>query len=406
MKKFFEKIYFFLFFLAVFFAVFYFIPVRADVVKEMNQKIEDKKDEIDSLNKKLKIYDGKIKEAKSQTVSLKNKLGVLENEIEKNTIDLEITEKQIQKTNLEIQKIVLTIDEKEREVKKKKQQLSEFIRVIYQTDQVSYLEVFLLNDSFSEFFDHYEYLQNVQESVQKTLKDLKTIKADLELQKEILEDKRARETELKKDLEIKKGELESRVNEKETLLRETKKSEVLFQSYVEELKQEQKAINNEIVSLEKKIRAELEKREKEEKFKNLGAVRLSWPVPGRQITAYFYDPEYPYRYIFEHPAIDIRAAQGTPVSVAESGYVGKVKDGGKKGYSYIMVIHADGISTVYGHVSAIYVKQGQFVKKGDTIGLTGGKPGTPGAGPLTTGPHVHFEVRKNGIPVNPIDYLP
>ncbi len=406
-----KKVYFYLTaFAAIFFvAVFIFYPsftFGADTVGEMNQKIEKNKDDIDNLNKKLGIYQQKISEARKQTRSLKSELAILDDEIEKNNIDIQITEKQIQKTNLEIQKITLAIDEQEKEIKKKKKYLEEFIRLIYKNDQVSYLEIFLMNDSFSQFFDHYEYLENIQDKIRTTLNEIKSLKADLELQKSTLEDKKKREVELKQELDVKRGELGSKSLEKETILRETKRSELKFQSYVEDLKKEQTAINNEIVSLEKKVREELEKRKKEEKFKSLGSARLQWPIPGRQITAYFHDPEYPYRHIFEHPAIDIRSPQSTPILAAEAGYVGQVKNGGRKGYSYIMLIHGDGLSTVYGHVSAIQVTLNKYVNKGDLIGLTGGMPGTAGAGPLTTGPHLHFEVRKNGIPVNPLDYLP
>jgi len=402
------------FYLAAFVAIFFviafifrpFFTFGADSVGEMNKKIEKNKDDIDSLNKKLGIYQQKITEARKQTRSLKSELTILDDEIEKNNIDIQITEKQIQKTNLEIQKITLAIDEQEKEIKKKKKYLEEFIRLIYKNDQVSHLEIFLMNDSFSQFFDHYEYLENIQDKIRITLNEIKNLKANLELQKSTLEDKKKREVELKEELDIKKGELGSKSLEKETVLRETKRSELKFQSYVEDLKKEQAAINNEIVSLEKKVREELEKRKKEEKFKSLGSARLQWPIPGRQITAFFHDPEYPYRHIFEHPAIDIRSPQATPILAAEAGYVGQIKNGGRKGYSYIMLIHGDGLSTVYGHVSAIQVSLNKYVNKGDKIGLTGGMPGTVGAGPLTTGPHLHFEVRKNGIPVNPLDYLP
>ena len=167
-------------------------------------------------------------------------------------------------------------------------------------------------------------------------------------------------------------------------------------------------IDTEIVGLEKTVRQKLEEQEKEKSLQLLKGETLMWPVPKNTITAGFHDPAYPYRYIFEHPAIDIRASMRTEVKAAASGYVAKArKDQNCTGrYSYLMIIHANGLSTVYGHVNQIDVDEGQFVIQGQRIALSGGKPGTCGAGRLTTGAHMHFEVRLNGIPVDPLGYLP
>ncbi|MCF7910804.1 M23 family metallopeptidase, partial [Candidatus Pacearchaeota archaeon] len=132
---------------------------------------------------------------------------------------------------------------------------------------------------------------------------------------------------------------------------------------------------------------------------------LSWPVPFKAVTAYFHDADYPYKHIIgEHSGIDLRASQGTPIKAPSAGYVARVYDAGM-GYSYLMVIHTNGISTLYGHVSRFNVIEDQYVQEGQIIGYTGGTPGTAGAGPFCTGPHLHFEVRLNGIPVNPLEYL-
>jgi len=132
---------------------------------------------------------------------------------------------------------------------------------------------------------------------------------------------------------------------------------------------------------------------------------LAWPVfPKKGISAGFREPQYYKRFKMQHNAIDIPAPQGTPLTAAASGYVYKAKDNGL-GYSYIIILHKNNVRTVYGHVSRINVKEGQLVQEGELIGLSGGMPGTKGAGKMTTGPHLHFEVLENGVYKNPLDFL-
>jgi len=68
-------------------------------------------------------------------------------------------------------------------------------------------------------------------------------------------------------------------------------------------------------------------------------------------------------------------------------------------------MHDNNISTLYGHLSKINVKVDDQVYAGQAIGLSGGTPGTYGAGPYTNGPHLHFEVKESGISVDPMGYL-
>lgn len=135
------------------------------------------------------------------------------------------------------------------------------------------------------------------------------------------------------------------------------------------------------------------------------AIKISWPIePTYGISAIFQDPEYKQFFGIEHSAIDIPALQGTPVTVADDGVVEEVADNGL-GYNFITVRHA-GYVTLYGHISEIHVQKGQQVLRGDPLGLSGGMPGTAGAGNLSTGPHLHFELITGAGHVNPLKHLP
>lgn len=134
-------------------------------------------------------------------------------------------------------------------------------------------------------------------------------------------------------------------------------------------------------------------------------IHIAWPVePAYGVSALFDDKEYEEYFGMPHQAIDIPALQSTPIKSAAAGTVEEVVDNGM-GYSYVTIRH-DGYVTLYGHVSAFMVEAGQQVKQGEAIALSGGMPGTPGAGHLTTGPHLHFELITGEGNINPLPYLP
>ncbi len=373
-------------------------------IKELNEKINQNQAKIKALKDKIAAYEKGLATERSKANSLKNQIYILNTQIEKKQAEIDLQEEEIKQTDLQIKQAEEKISLTQEKIARQRERLSALLREIYRQDQKKDIEIVLLYNSLSDFFNQLKYTESIQSKVGKDLAALKALKQNLAETKSELENKKNKLVALKTTLENTKANLEDQQQTKVYLLRQTRNSERRYRNLVAQLKAEQNRINNEIVSLEKTIRAKLNKGGAN-KLKQLGDVNFAWPVPSHVITTYFHDPDYPFRYIFEHPAIDIRAAQGTPLRAAASGYVAKVRDGGY-GYSYIMLIHNNGFSTVYGHVSKIYVKPDEFVTQGEIIGLTGGMPGTPGAGRLTTGPHLHFEVRKNGIPVNPLDYLP
>lgn len=129
-----------------------------------------------------------------------------------------------------------------------------------------------------------------------------------------------------------------------------------------------------------------------------------WPVEGT-VTAGFKNAEYLTHFGVPHLGTDIAVPQGSSVKSAADGIVFLVRDGGEKGYSYILIGHRDGYATLYGHLSAFSVSPGQRVSAGEEIARSGGTPGTYGAGPMTSGAHLHFEIIQDGANVNPLSVL-
>ena len=267
-------------------------------------------------------------------------------------------------------------------------------------DNITSLEILLLNDSLTDFLSQVKYLENINEEIKKSIKGLKKITRLLNKEKDSLNNQNEELEGLKIELNDKKKKFSSEKDSKINILNQVATSENEYQRLLKLAKKEQENAAYEIVTMEKQARLKMAEMEgKKLEFNDDGLI---WPVKKNVITAYFHDPDYPFRYIFEHPGVDIRAAQGTTLKAAASGYVARVKHNNSSSYGYIMIIHGDGLSTVYGHVSKVYVKEDDYVVQGQKIALSGGLPGTPGAGRLTTGPHLHFEVRLNGIPVNPL----
>jgi len=378
----------------------------ADEIETLNQEVNEKKSAMDLINSQINAYKTKISQKQAQIQTLEEQTEVIENRIAKAELDITVVRMESDALNLEISLLEKQIDIKEQEIDLQKNTLAKVIRRINKLDQRTYLEVLLANDSFSEFFDQLKYVEDIQSDLQELLTNVQSLKTNLEDKKSKRETKKDQLEQTRLRLEQEQADLTEELALKDIFIKETESSENIYQQFVSELREEQQYIDNEIAYLEKSIRQKIEAMDQAFEDNGVGedGQLLSWPMdPSRGITAYFHDPTYPFRHLFEHSGIDLRAYQGTPIKAAAPGYIVWAKQGNLYG-NFVMIAHAGGLSTVYAHLSQINVRADQFVERGQVIGLSGGMPGTPGAG-LSTGPHLHFEVRSGGIPVNPLNYL-
>jgi murein DD-endopeptidase MepM/ murein hydrolase activator NlpD len=383
-------------------------PTSDEQIVDLNRQIETKKESLKKIQDAQAKYKQLINQYQSQQSSLANQLAILDNRLVDSQLDIESLQIDIDTLDLEIQKVNVEVEELGKKIAESKHQMTAAIKLLQKEDGRTNLEILLSNEYLSDYLDQVKYLKDINSGVVDGLDTIRKSQERLALNKKDLEEKQLVLKNKKEELKNKQGILLGEQDSKVYLLTTTQDSEAEYQKLLQQARAQQESAAKDIAGLEKTVRDRIDAMKQTGKASEIIAStgQLIWPINSRTITATFHDPTYPYRTVMEHSAIDIATPQGTELKAADSGYVARTQTGGASGYGYIMIVHDDGISTVYGHISKIYVREDEFVTQGQIIGLSGGLPGSPGAGSFTTGPHLHFETRLNGIPVNPLEYLP
>lgn len=375
-------------------------PKAAGVITGLNEQIAEKKAEADKLTGNAATYRKKIAEAEAQSATLQGEMDLLDNRVAQTDLDIQATEKIISATNDEIQVLQERMDAIERLLRLDRASLGDMLRKLDVYDNDMTLQLLFGSDSFGELFDRLQQLSSVTENLKTALNRAEAEQKAVDSDRLSEVGKRNRLTALQEDQLRQQDLLEEQKRSKETLLAQIQRTESAFQSFLGSIRAEQQSVSQEINALQ----GEVERKLSAIDSTGQGSSIISWPVAAvRGLSTTFHDSTYPFRHLFEHPGIDIPTPAGTPIKSSAPGYVAWTKTGTQYG-NYVMVIHTDGIATLYAHLSRFSVKEDQFVGRGTVIGLSGGVPGTQGAG-LSTGAHLHFEVRLNGIPVNPLTYL-
>lgn len=373
---------------------------KAEEIEELQKEVSDRQEAANELQKQIAGYKTRLQRLQSEKVSLQNELEILSNRMEETRLTLKSTKEERGTVATEIKILDLRLGDLETRLVEDREGLEAILVKMNVYDNDLALQMFFGADSFAELFERLEFLQNMTEDLQDTLADAKKEREDVAKIRTEKDGKRARLQKIESDLLAQKVMLESEENAKNSLLAASIESEDEFKQLLSETRQEQAFINQQIEELQDSI---------QQKLRGMDEVgdssALSWPVnPSyKGISALFHDPTYPFRRLYEHSGVDIPEPVGTVVKAAAPGFVAWTKRGVSYG-NYVMVMHSNGIATLYAHLSKISVKADDFVMRGQEIGRSGGRPGDPGAG-LSTGPHLHFEVRRGGIPVDPMDYL-
>lgn len=387
--------------------------VYSQSIDELKKSIAEKEQEISRLEAEAEKYQNEIEKTSSKAKTLKNEIARINAEINQLKNNIAITQKKIEATTFQIQELNLSISYTQNQIKENQEALKDLIQQLYELDSRDPLVILLENKKISDVVKEFAYLDNLQEKLIAKTNFLRALKQNLDQNLEISAKTKEKYNALAQTLTAQQAIADSKKQEKQAILTETKNQEKIYQKLLNETIEKQKQIEAEIRELEKELSAKLN-------LQTLPRGKLFiWPVNGGYLTQDFGEVPYnsPTRKFYSfHNGIDIGAKTGigTPILAAADGRVEAIGNNGKYAYGkWVAINHGNNLITLYAHLSYIGVNRGQSVRAGEIIGYLG-------ATGLVTGPHLHFTVyaansfkTENrwfgllplGAPVDPKDYL-
>ena len=361
---------------------------------------EDLTNQLSNIQQQLTNEANKKSEAEKTIGTVYEQLHAIQRDLDTATSELKQVQadriqldKDITKTEAELKAAQARLQSREKVFYKR-------VRDIYINGRLSYLDVVIGSKDFSDFANRMEMLKRILQSDMDLINTIKTEREEIASKKAKLEADRAKVLELEKVAQEKQNVINQKKAERQAVLeRAMNDRDTAERAY------------NELMASSASITAMLQQRAAERAAAAAassqgggggstwvqGTGQLSAPV-NAPITSNFgwrIHPIYGTRRL--HAGTDFGVDEGTPVHAADGGVV--VEAGWVSGYGYTVIIdHGNGMSTLYAHNSDVAVSPGQTVSKGQVVSYSGNTGGS-------TGPHLHFEVRINGEPTDPMGYL-
>ena len=341
---------------------------------ELKNSITDANNQINSIEieqtetlKRITELEGQILEYNNSLDEIKAELGILETEIQETQGKLDVLQQNYDNQKATFQKRLVAL---------------------YETGETTYLDVLLNSKSISSFVSNYYLIGEIASidndlltTIEQEKNEIAEIKASLDSKNDVLKQKEE--------------------TEKRTLIT-LNNTKLQRDNYLSTLTEQEKEIRNNIKQYESEINSiesQINLITSGVSGGNYSGGLFAWPAPGyHTITSPYGTRLHPILKTYRtHTGIDIGAPKGAYAIAANDGTVIESRMMGSYGNA-VIIDHGGGFTTLYGHGSELIAKAGDVVKRGDVIM----KVGSTG---MSTGPHLHFEVRINGKTVNPLDYL-
>ena len=369
-------------------------PVRvnsADKKGSIDTQIAAEEKKRSDLTKQIQNYKKQIKEMGAKVEGLLTKVNTLQQDESFARQELTVLELQNQK----IQENIDILDGHMREEQKKINELSDKMKVrlldMYKYGEAETMRMMFASRSVFEAVETAHLLRIVTKRDEAILSQLQEKVQNMDMSRREMDEQQNRLREKTEAVQNQRDIYKKSIKDTKNFINSIQRKKALAEKAALEAEQAQKAAGEMIAALQRKRNSQ-----KRSYVSGKGSM-FDWPVRGQMASPYGYRIHPILKRKILHSGIDIAAPNGTAVKAPAAGEC--IYDGWLRGYGRVVVLdHGRGYSTLYAHLSASLVKEGQVVKAGSTIAKVG-KTGN------TTGYHLHFEVRVFGTPENPIRFL-
>ncbi len=369
-----------------------------DRLEEIEQQIEAKEDRLQEAEQQSEDIEEQLESAEAQRQSLTAEIDLLTTTLQEAQAELARVQADLEATRVELDRWTTMLDRARGRLDDRQSVLDERAATAYIAGPGVYLDVLLGADDLADLSDRAAYLDNVLtvdsdaltgvQTARRLVADrqdhIESIEARLDQQWEQVHARTERIAAIREEQQGLLGQVDLEIAVQTDLLGGLDEAREQYEAAIAALEAESAQIRGVIQTTGSTGTGQL-------------GGELAWPTAGPIVSGFGWRTHPIYGTARFHSGVDIDGACGQPIVAAESGSV--LSAGSNGGYGLATVIdHGDGLSTLYGHQSQLGVSSGQSVSRGAQIGLVG----TTG---LSTGCHLHFEVRINGEPVDPAPYL-
>jgi len=367
------------------------LPSRADELGDAVQKKQD-------IAKQKNQAQGQLNKLTFTADKMKAQLAQLETQIAEAQTLLSQKRAAYDQAQTQVSAAQKELEQKQKELESRQNSLGKRARGIYESGQISYLELLFKSSDLSEFITRIEYFTKLVDNDRQLLSGIKEQKEQITQKKRELQSRRDQAAQLQAQAASVSAELDQTKSKQRSALEQNQKSQQEAYDDVDRLESESNALGDKIRKMQAE-QAVAQAAQTTRKGAGSGSVS-TWPVPG------FYEISDPYGWRTHpitqkrsmHTGTDIVAPTGTQIHAAGAGVV--IVAGWNSAYGNMTIIdNGKGVSTLYGHQSALGVTVGQSVQANQVIGYVGSTG-------LSTGSHLHFEVRIDGNPTDPLQYFP